>query len=600
MQAHQITMTGTDPNYYFAIKLDTTADNFDAALEGVRGIVSSRYDQRTRRWLVPATPCGCAEIIDMNDDDQFWNWDERIDALMPYPSADDSHLYRLTRWQTNIENWAEVKPGECPAPVDEKMESWEHQRKAWALSHRREAVLLALEMGCGKTKTAIDIIETTKTPMRPWPLNNGVGQDGEDGDDHDILDLFPVLIVAPLSVLPVWEAQIEMHSRGDLRPLVLRGTVAQKAKQLEKTFTMSHYPNAIIVNYESLWREPLASLILSMDWGWVILDEAHKIKSPGSKVSRFCARLAPCSHRRLALTGTPMPHSPLDVYGIFRFLDVGLFGSSFAKFRGEFATMGGFQDKQVVAHRNLDKLAGMMDRITFSCKAADVLDLPPTQDIEHPVELSTKEYRAYMEMEGDFVAWLEEAGENIVASNALAKIIRLQQITSGYLPIPSSEFDQVEQIGTSKADALRDLLEGIDEPAAVFCKFRHDLATVQRIADSLGRKYCEVSGTRKDIDTGRWTEDQGDIAGIQIQAGGLGIDLTRARYGIYYSPSHSLGDYLQSRARLHRPGQDRPVTFIQLVGRQTIDEAIYQALAKKEKVIESVIKELSPVTMSSK
>ena len=597
-------MTGTDPNYYFAIKLDTTADNFDAALEGVRGIVSSRYDQRTRRWLVPATPCGLAEIQKMNGDpqgeDRFWQDRESIDALMPYPSADDSHLYRLARWQANIENWAAVKPGECPSPVDEKMESWEHQRKAWAFSHRREAVLLALEMGCGKTKTAIDIIETAKTPMRPWPLNNGVGQDGEDGDDHDIIQLCPVLIVAPLSVLPVWEAQIEMHSRGDLRPLVLRGTVAKKAHQIKKAYSQPRWPTAIIVNYESLWREPLASLILSMDWGWVILDEAHKIKSPGSKVSRFCARLAPCSHRRLALTGTPMPHSPLDVYGIFRFLDVGLFGSSFAKFRGEFATMGGFQDKQVVAHRNLDKLAGMMDRITFSCKAADVLDLPPTQDIEHPVELSTKEYRAYLEMEGDFVAWLEEAGENIVASNALAKIIRLQQITSGYLPIPSSDFGQVEQIGTSKADALRDLLEGIDEPAAVFCKFRHDLATVQRIAESLGRKYCEVSGTRKDIDTGRWTEDQGDIAGIQIQAGGLGIDLTRARYGIYYSPSHSLGDYLQSRARLHRPGQDRPVTFIQLVGQQTIDEAIYKALAKKEKVIESVIKELSPVTMSSK
>jgi len=561
--------------------LDTSAEDFDRNLEAMRGIVSSRYDQRRRMWLVPMTPCGRAELRQAAqglDCDEFWRSVRSLDERSMHLS------FNVNDWRAVPREW-EDDDVRYLRPHSEKMESWEHQARAVFFSHCREASLMALEMGCGKTKAAIDLLETSISPL------------GEGEAERDPMDGLPVLIVAPLSVLPVWEAQIEMHSRGDLKPHILRGTVARKVNDAGKALAARR--NAIIVNYESLWREPLATWILSQEWGWVVLDEAHKIKSPGSKVSRFCARLAPCSHRRLALTGTPMPHSPLDVYGIFRFLDVGLFGSSFAKFRGEFATMGGFQDKQVVAHRNLDKLAGMMDRITFSCKAADVLDLPETHDIAHPVELSTKEYRAYMEMEGDFVAWLEEAGEHISASNALAKIIRLQQITSGYLPIPSSDFDQVEQIGTSKADALRDLLEGIDEPAAVFCKFRHDLATVQRITESLGRKYCEVSGMRKDIDTGRWTEDQGDIAGIQIQAGGLGIDLTRARYGIYYSPSHSLGDYLQSRARLHRPGQDRPVTFIQLVGRQTIDEAIYDALAKKEKVIESVIKELSPVSMAS-
>ena len=577
-----IEQTGTDPHYFYGMTLNTSAEDFDRNLEAMRGIVSSRYDQRRRMWVVPMTPCGRAELLAVARDLRCKNlWETVIEF-------DDIYWDRVNVfvWHAQPTGGIAHDPDEeikYKRPRGEKVESWEHQMRAFFFSQQREASLLALEMGCGKTKVAIDSVETS-IARDSWPWKS-------------IHPGLPVLIVAPLSVLPVWVEQIEMHSRGDLKPHILRGTVARKVNEAEKALAAGR--NTIIVNYESLWREPMASWVLSQDWGWVILDEAHKIKSPGSKVSRFCARLAPCSHRRLALTGTRLHSSPLDVYGIFRFLDVGLFGSSFAKFRGEFATMGGFQDKQVVAHRNLDKLAGMMDRITFSCKAADVLDLPPTQDIEHPVELSTKEYRAYLEMEGDFVAWLEEAGEHISASNALAKIIRLQQITSGYLPIPSSESGQVEQIGTSKADALRDILEGIDEPAAVFCKFRHDLATVQSIADSLGRKYCEVSGTRKDIDTGRWTEDQGDIAGIQIQAGGLGIDLTRARYGIYYSPSHSLGDYLQSRARLHRPGQDRPVTFIQLVGRQTIDEAIYQALEKKEKVIESVIRELSPVNMAS-
>ena len=78
---------------------------------------------------------------------------------------------------------------------------------------------------------------------------------------------------------------------------------------------------------------------------------------------------------------------------------------------------------------------------------------------------------------------------------------------------------------------------------------------------------------------------------VQIQSGGLGIDLTAARTGIYYSLGFSLGDYLQSRARILRPGQQRGVHYIHIVGRNTVDEKVLKALERRQQVIETIIYE---------
>jgi SNF2 family DNA or RNA helicase len=77
-----------------------------------------------------------------------------------------------------------------------------------------------------------------------------------------------------------------------------------------------------------------------------------------------------------------------------------------------------------------------------------------------------------------------------------------------------------------------------------------------------------------------------------MQSGGVGIDLTRAAYAIYYSTGFSLGDYLQSRARLYRAGQKRPVMFYHLYLRNTIDEYVARAIVARQDLVESVLREL--------
>lgn len=185
-----------------------------------------------------------------------------------------------------------------------------------------------------------------------------------------------------------------------------------------------------------------------------------------------------------------------------------------------------------------------------------------------------------------------EDGE-ITASNALVKLLRLQQITGG---VANDAEGQPVVVGNDKANTLRDLLDDIDpaEPVVVFCRFAADLDAVRSIAKAAGRRYGEVSGRRKDL-TPHATMPEGiTLMGVQEAAGGVGIDLTAARYVIWYSLSFSLGDYEQANARCHRPGQTRPVAVYHLVADGTIDQSIYRALSKRRKVVDEVLDALKP------
>jgi SNF2 family DNA or RNA helicase len=125
----------------------------------------------------------------------------------------------------------------------------------------------------------------------------------------------------------------------------------------------------------------------------------------------------------------------------------------------------------------------------------------------------------------------------------------------------------------------------------VFCRFRCDLAEVEAVAKDLGRSYAELSGDRNDL--AAWQRGEATILGVQLQSGGVGIDLTRAAYCVYYSMGYSLGDYEQSLARLRRPGQTRCCRYYHLVCKGTVDEQVYAALRHRRGVVDSVLNGLT-------
>jgi SNF2 family DNA or RNA helicase len=436
--------------------------------------------------------------------------------------------------------WEKVIAG----AVRGEFQPWRHQSEAAAWAAARHASMLALDMGCGKTFTAMMALGIAKQGVEPLLLHEGAN--------------------------------------------------AKRADKLRQALSVAGGKTLVVVtNYDSVWRGELGKVIEGTPWAAFVLDESHRIKAPGGKASRWLARVAAKQEhaKRLCLTGTPMPHSPLDLYGQFRFLDPQVFGSSYTRMRARYAECDMRFPSKVKKWRNQDELAAKLDAHSWRVTADEVLDLPEAIHDTLPVPLSPATMRFYRQLEKEMTA--EIAAGTVTVSNALTKLLRLQQATGGYA--------RTEELGTvlidgtpTKRQVLEDRLDDLasPEPVVVFCRFRSDLDDVQAAARTLGREYAEVSGDRKDLE--RWQAGNATILGVQIQSGGVGIDLSRAAYAFYYSLGFSLGDYEQSLARLRRPGQTRCVRYYHLVAPGTVDEQVYAALRERRSVIDAVLKNLSP------
>jgi SNF2 family DNA or RNA helicase len=408
-----------------------------------------------------------------------------------------------------------------------------------------------------------------------------------------------VLIVCPKSVVDVWPAQFAQHSARPFTVCALtNGSTAQRARAAKQAVELAaarHAAIAVIINYEASWMGELGTWITTQDWDAVICDESHRIKQPGGKAALFFSRLGDKVPVRLCLTGTPLPHSPLDAYSQYRFLDKGIFGTSFTLFRNRYAITqqigANINAKKVIGFQNQQELHDKMYSIAFRVKAEDVQDLPEIVDVVRTVQLSREARRVYEELKREFVTDFKNG--QITAGNALTRLLRLQQIASGWV-----KYDDNIELGTpgalvrvdhEKEKLLEDILEDLsaDEPVIIFCRFRHDLQTVHEVSKRLKRGSLELSGSANQL--AEWQAGAAPILATQIQSGGVGVDLTRARYCVFFSLGFSLGEYLQARKRAHRPGQTRAVTIIHVIASKTVDQDVYTALENREAVVEAIL-----------
>lgn len=465
-----------------------------------------------------------------------------------------------------------------------KTEPWEHQKKALSYLCKRDAAALYTDMGTGKTKVMIDMIQT-----------RGFSR---------------VLVVAPNKACEVWEQQIGIHAvEGRIHPIRLNQySVSKVLAELDKTtpwgdLRSSGTSEVLIINYEKVWRKGLEKRLLSKKFhiDCVICDESHRIKTPRSKCSMFLAKLGKIVPHRYLVTGTPLAETPTDVFAQYKFLDPIIFGTTLGTFREEYenvdpvltARIGHRILKKENPYKNLDKLREKMFSCAFYIESS--IELPEQTDIEYTFKMPDKTEKLYHEFLKEKVSELN--GMWMESNNALTTVLRLQQITSGYAKVENIETKEQKVINIDKArrEELKELLlqfpEG--EPIVVFAHYKKDLKNIRKVCKELGYLYSEVSGS---VDTLKdWKDGKTQILGVQYSSGSESIDLTRARYCIYYSLTQRLALYEQSRKRIHRPGQTRPVVYYHMIETMkkgsTIDQKIYRALKNKKDVVDYVMEQ---------
>jgi len=443
---------------------------------------------------------------------------------------------------------------------------WSHQQEGVDYAENRRSCIFHVGMGGGKTRTALEALKKAGHKK--------------------------VLVCCPKAVIEAWEKQAGLWAKEYDVLLLNKGTAKKKAEMLKSALGV-HKGLIVVINYESAWR---CDLIEKTPWDCLVYDEVHRLKSPSGKASRWAARMGKKNPetQRYGLSGTLLPNTILDAYGVYRAMEspeCQTFGNSNTLFRRRYAIENPHVPGMVIDYANTEDFSKRIAETTFYRKSEDILDLPPIMHQEVIVPMTPAEARLYKEIESDCCAVLEEG--QVTPQNVLVQLIRLLEVCGGYIHYDGEKNASEISSPCSKVNAISDLLLDLpkDEPVVVFCRFRAELAGIKKACEKMGRTTSELSGSMNQL--ADWQAGKTSVLVANTQSGGIGVDLTRAAYGVFYSLGHSLADYLQAIARLHRPGQEKRTHFYSLVSqageKNTVDHAVYDALRNKRKVIDDII-----------
>lgn len=451
---------------------------------------------------------------------------------------------------------------------------WQHQREAIAFARDRRAVLLHIGMGGGKSRTAIEILRELIASQ-------------ESGSAR-------ILICCPKAVVAAWKKQFSLWMP-EMRLLALESGTGEQKEKAVRAALGDTTPLVIVVNYESAYR---IKSLEKTSWTAVVWDEVHRLKSASGVTSRWAARVCTKNPtaKRIGLSGTMVSQAPLDCFGVWRSVEAPecpTFGTSWTAFKARHCITNPHIPGMVLRYINQDEMKQKIAETTFYRRTEDCIDLPPISHEEMPFELSPAEARVYLDLEREFCALVRD--KTVTPKNAMIGALRLLQACGGHVT-PDDE-KVAERIGDglpAKAQRLSDWLEDIPlrEPIAVFANFRADIAAVREAAERSGRRVSELSGTMNCLP--EWQAGETDILVAQIKSGGIGIDLTRASIGCFYSIGHSLSEWLQAIARLHRPGQAKHTQFYSLCAwlprqTQTVEARVYKALSQRKDVVDELV-----------
>ena len=291
--------------------------------------------------------------------------------------------------------------------------------------------------------------------------------------------------------------------------------------------------------------------------------------------------------------------SPLDLYKQCEFLDPWLLDhQSFYSFRTRYAVMrkinfGGRSVEIPVGYKNLGELSDKLKPFSDRVLKDDCLDLPKKTFMKRIVQLTPDQFKVYEQMKKEALAIMN--GKMTTTANALTQLMRLQQITCGHF---KADDGTTQDIKSNRLDELINVLNEIEGKVVIWAHWQSDVRQIiKAVVKNFGENcFVDYYGLTPQEDRQqnikRFQED--DTCRFFIgtpQTGGYGITLTAASNMIYYSNGYDLEKRQQSEARIDRIGQEKPMTYIDIICEDTVDERIVKALRKKVNIASQVMGE---------
>ena len=492
-----------------------------------------RYMSKLGVWIVPATRLNCEELL---RNKSAFNWDGEALGVAEQAAKKDDAGRAWPIWYRHRD----------PQP-------FKHQLTACHLGYAHDEYFFSMEQGTCKTKVAIDIACVHRL--------------------HSKIEV--LVVICPLSVTRTWEDELAKHC--PLPYVVEYGSSAFKGITVP-----AEKLGAILVGVESFSQGRTAETLLA--WGrlhdfMIVMDEAHNIKTHDSNRTREITKLGRLAKVRICMTGTPITKNLIDLYAQYEFLNTNIIGvGDFYAFRNRYAIMGGFKNKQVIGYDNVDELMGFLQPYTYSITKAECFDLPPKVYTRRYVDLPKAHRKLYDQLRKNEL-------EDLEVKNSLEKALRLAQLTGGFLPGEDGKpVMQVSAEDNAKLKILREELEIAPGSVIIFARYLPEVALIKSILppDDTVVFIGEVDIDERQTMIHQFQDGEKKYFLATIQAGGIGITLTRAQTVLYYSTTDNYAQRAQSEDRAHRAGTVHTVTYIDIIANRTSDETLHAAHSCKQ------------------
>ena len=395
-------------------------------------------------------------------------------------------------------------------------------------------------------------------------------------------ELGPALVIAPTSVVANWAAECARFAPSLVSHI-------HRGRGREATLQGLGKGSLLITSYAIAVRD--AEALAAIPFSTLIVDEAQSVKN--ALTQRFRAVRDLQADFRLALTGTPIENHLGELWAIFRLVTPGLLGA-WDQFRQRFAVpIERYHDRARQA-----ALARVVRPFLLRRTKGEVApELPARTEMNQTIELGPVERRLYESARIEVLESLAKSAAAGIGDEARQRIKILAALTRLRLLCCHPRLVVHDSpAGSAKLAALVELLSELRDEghrALVFSQFTSFLDLARPLLAEAGLRILTLDGSTpaavRDERVRAFQAGQADVFLLSLRAGGTGLNLTAATYVIHLDPWWNPAVEDQATDRAHRIGQERPVTVIRMVARDTIEEAVLSLHEEKRQLAASIL-----------
>lgn len=425
---------------------------------------------------------------------------------------------------------------------------YEHQIRCVKKLIKIKIGALYLEMGTGKTRTALELI---KIRLEKGKINH-------------------VLWLCPCSVKETLRRDIIKHTGSDCKGFITICGIE----------TLS---TSVKANSEMLKLSEIKDCYL-------IVDESNLVKNFQAKRTKNIIRLSENCRYKIILNGTPITKNETDLFAQWYILDWRVLGYksywSFAANHIEYDENISGKFRRVL---NKKYLIEKISPYSYQIKKEECLDLPEkTYDIKY-FYLTKEQDKHYDGISESMIDKLDDFEPTTVYRMFSA----LQNITSGYNVTIGENLKREKFFENFKENpriqTLEYILESIgNHKVIIFCKYTDEIIDIcNLLGDKALPYYGELNQQKRHNNIDEFEKDKQYFVANKTCAG-YGLNLQFCNYIVYYNNDFNYGTRAQSEDRVHRMGQNKSVHIIDICANYTLDEQILKCLKKKEGMVETL------------